>query len=332
MAICDRVKTLMAKPQPAQLSKEWFDARKGRVTASSVSNLLIRDRITCEKYVTIYELEEIFDYDDKCCNPYSSKQQYMFEKCRQTFKGSPATFWGQRYESIATNIYELMKNTTVIDFGLLSHDTLNWIAASPDGITEDGVMLEIKCPYRRKITGIPPLYYYQQVQVQLEVADLEICDFLEIEFVELASMRELIDDSLHDCTPLYKGAYIQFECIPDEFEKRSYYYPDKSIYNDPLKINEWATKTIEDLITVKDLEVIKQTENYTICMDQNYKKYTLKSVYWKTKVVSTVRIHRDREWFSNIKDFLKEQWDDVLLFKENFTGNEIFKVEDDCLF
>lgn len=332
MVICDKVKELMLKPQPAQLSKEWFDARKGRVTASSASNLLIRDKTTCERYVTIYELEDTFDYDNKCCNPYSSKQQYMFEKCKQTFKGSPATFWGQRYESIATNVYERMTETRVIDFGLLSHDTLNWLAASPDGISEDGVMLEIKCPYRRKITGIPPLYYYQQVQIQLEVADLEVCDFLEVEFEEVATMRELIDDSLCDTPPMYKGVYLQFECVPDEFEKRNYYYPDKSVYNDPVKMNDWARTSIDDLLEAKDLEVLKQSENYTSCMDQNYKKYTIKTVYWRTKVISNVRIQRDREWFANIKDFLKSQWDDVLVFKENFTGAEIAKIEDDCLF
>jgi putative phage-type endonuclease len=333
MVICKKVRDLMLKPQPVQLSPEWFEARKGKITASSASCLLVRDEITCKNYVTIYKLEETFDYDEKCCNPYSSKQQYMFEKCKQTFKGSPATFWGQRYESIATHVYELMTKTKVIDFGLLAHPTLDWIAASPDGITEDGVMLEIKCPYRRKITGIPPLYYYQQVQIQLEVADLEVCDFLEVEFEEMSSMRELIDDSLHDEIPEYTGVYIQLECIPDEFEKRNYFYPGKGVYNNPIEMNNWSISTIDDLLSVRNLEVIKQQENYTICMDENYRKYTIKTVYWRTKIASIVRIERDRKWFNDIKDFLKSQWGDVLVFKENFTGAEISKIEDDdCLF
>lgn len=332
MVICDKVKKLMLKPQPAQLSDEWFNLRKSRVTASSVSNLLIRDKTTCEKYVSIYKLEDTFDYDHKCCNPYSSKQQYMFEKCKSTFKGSPATFWGQRYESIATNIYEKMTDTTIIDFGLLTHDTLPWVAASPDGISESGVMLEIKCPYRRKITGIPPLYYYQQVQIQLEVADLDVCDFLEIEFEEVVSMKELIDDSLCDTPAQYKGVYIQFECVPDEFEKRKYFYPEKSVYNNPLEMGKWSRKTMDDLLVEKNLEVTRQTENYTVCIDSHYKKYTIKIVYWRTKVISNLRIKRDKKWFADIKDFLKTQWDDVLAFKENFTGHEIAKTEDDCLF
>jgi hypothetical protein len=57
-----------------------------------------------------------------------------------------------------------------------------FFGASPDGITDLGVMVEIKCPFRRKITGEVPLQYYHQIQGQLDVCGLKECDFLECEF------------------------------------------------------------------------------------------------------------------------------------------------------
>lgn len=331
--ICKRVQELLLKEQPVQLSPEWFLARKGKVTASAVSSLLIRDEKTCKGYVETYNLKDTFDYNGKSCNPYSSKQQFAFEKCRQMFKGSPATFWGQRYEQIAVDIYSLQNSVKVIDFGLLAHDTIDWLAASPDGITEDGIMLEIKCPYRRKITGIPPLYYFQQVQIQLETTGLEYCDFLEVEFVEVVSLKEFLDDTLNDSPVEYKGFYIQMECIPDEFETRNYYYAQKELINKPKELNKWSRETIEKILEDKNLDVLKETENYVICMADNYKKYTIRVVYWKATTVSTVRIKRDREWFENNKDFLKAQWDDVMDFKANFNPADIKEeVVGDCMF
>ena len=47
-------------------------------------------------------------------------------------------------------------------------ESIEYLAASPDGITPDGVMLEIKCPLSREIKGIPPIYYWQQMQQQLD--------------------------------------------------------------------------------------------------------------------------------------------------------------------
>ena len=43
-------------------------------------------------------------------------------------------------------------------------------------------MLEIKCPYSRKIDGVIKPEYFSQMQGQLEVCDLEYCDFLECDF------------------------------------------------------------------------------------------------------------------------------------------------------
>ncbi|RPJ65177.1 MAG: hypothetical protein EHM20_17905, partial [Alphaproteobacteria bacterium] len=169
-----RVRKLIRKPQLKQLSPEWFRARPGLITASSAAVLLKRDSGTCDPYIEEYDLHDIFDKNDRCCNPYSTKTQYFLDKCQGSkFKGNVATYWGQKYEPVVTDIYSKVNNIQVLEFGLLVHDTIDYIAASPDGITTEGIMLEIKCPFRRKITGIPPLYYWIQVQLQLEVCDLD---------------------------------------------------------------------------------------------------------------------------------------------------------------
>ena len=329
-----KVLALMKQPQPVQRTPEWFKARESRVTASAVSSLLVRDEKTCGKYIELYGLQDTFDCDNKCCNPYSSKQQFIMSKIKQTFTGSIATYHGQKYEEIASRIYERLTGAKVLEFGLIQHPTENWIAASPDGITTEGIMLEIKCPFRRKITGVPTLYYYQQVQIQLEVCDLEYCDFLECEIIEVASIKEFLDDSLHGNIVQQKGMLIQIEDIPDLLETRSYLYPPKEAFNNPIELDRWVKQTTMAIIEQRDWQVLKETDTYTVCMNDKYQKFTIHTIFWKVPLISCVRIKRDREWWANIKDHLHSQWNDVLYFKNNYNGNEVITLEeeDDCLF
>ena len=67
------------------------------------------------------------------------------------------TIHGTKYEPIATTAYEIRNKTSVIEFGCLPHPIYTTLGASLDGITPDGIMLEIKCPYSREIKGYPPI-------------------------------------------------------------------------------------------------------------------------------------------------------------------------------
>jgi putative phage-type endonuclease len=334
MEICDKVKKLMAKPMPVQRSQEWFEARRHKVTASAAASLLNKDKASCESYVKEYGLEDTFNYDGKCCNSYTTFEQFKMDKAIQPeFKTNVACAWGVKYEQCATDIYMLMKNTIVIEFGLLAHDTINWLAASPDGITVDGTMLEIKCPFRRKITGIPLFVYWNQCQLQLEVCDLEVCDFFEVELVEVATITELIDDSLSEKVPEYKGCLVQIETIPDDLDKRTFLYPDRNLINKPLELAKWADDATMKSIESKSLEVISQTENLVTCRDSRYKKYNFRTVYWKTQTISCVPIKRDRNWMTSVAPIMKEKWDEIMKFKDNYVPGEVIKIENyDCLF
>ena len=72
------------------------------------------------------------------------------------------------------------KTSHDVDFGLQEHPRYSWLAGSPDGITDDCILLEVKCPYRRKIKmGFVPEYYYPQLYVNMEIYDLEMAHYIE---------------------------------------------------------------------------------------------------------------------------------------------------------
>lgn len=95
--------------------------------------------------------------------------------------------WGILFEPVATKIYSILNNRIKIhEFGLLTYNEYNHYGASPDGISELGIMLEIKCPYTREIIDDDiPIKYYDQMQGQLAVCGLDLCDYAEFSFQEI---------------------------------------------------------------------------------------------------------------------------------------------------
>jgi hypothetical protein len=66
------------------------------------------------------------------------------------------------------------------------------LGASPDGliITEGpkyGRLVEIKCPYSRKVGNGIPEDYWIQMQIQLEVTNLYECEYFEVEIASKTS-------------------------------------------------------------------------------------------------------------------------------------------------
>jgi len=185
--LSERLQKLMEinRSQPIQRTPAWFDARKNCITASSAGSLLVKSEEVCREYIKNFPriLEKYPDFinDTEYANPYQTKNDYILSKCGKgkPFQGNIATEWGCRYEDIVCKFYENTMKTKVEEFGLMPHNEHEWVKASPDGISHNDVMLEIKVPYRRKLDGIIPFYYWIQVQLQLEVCDLDECDYLE---------------------------------------------------------------------------------------------------------------------------------------------------------
>ncbi len=151
-----------------QRTPEWYTARESMITASDFAQALDLGKFGSRK--------ELFE---KKCGHVTPR----------AFDAScPPLRWGIMFEPAACNIYSALNSHVQIhEFGLLRHPDPKtpFLGASPDGISENGIMLEIKCPWRRRIDGTVPLQYYLQIQGQLSVTGLRECDYFEVEFEEL---------------------------------------------------------------------------------------------------------------------------------------------------
>ena len=263
-------------PLPAQRTPEWFQFRLTRITASDLASVLNLGKYARRFEVLKTKITGIMNY---------SPNKY--------------TIHGTKYEPIATTAYEIRNKTSVIEFGCLPHPVYTTLGASPDGITPDGIMLEIKCPYSREIKGYPPIYYWTQMQLQLEVADLWCCDFLEISIKEYESREEFIEDThidgkLSKTWNLEKGIVI---VILQADGKEDYRYVNFNQHIDKQLLE--AQNIISELIE----------EN-----NENHSSFVTKYFYFKK--YSCIRIYRDEFWFNSILEEVDEFWSEVDEYKE----------------
>lgn len=269
--------------QPAQRSEEWYEFRNNRLTASDLATAIN-------------------------LNPYGNRKKLIANKCgyKEAFMMNGAITHGVKYEPVATDIYEKLNNVTVYEYGCVPHDKIDYFAASPDGICEcdenninyAGRMLEIKCPSKRALTGFVPEYYELQIQGQLEVCDLEYCDFLECVIKEYNSIDEYINDSLDDNlnrgkNKLRKGVIIE-------------------IYNNNTQSSEYIYKY--HFNSKKEIEIWEETtlNNY---LNSDVYDYNGTS-YWYLQEYSIILVKRDIERFKEIKKGIDIFWSDVLKYRE----------------
>jgi putative phage-type endonuclease len=124
-------------------------------------------------------------------NHYESPDSFIRKKVLRTkWGGNAATEHGTLLEPFVRDLYDKKfgKNTTEI--GLVQHPTYPFIGGSADGITDDGILLEIKCPLTRKIENKVPKYYLPQIQLLLEILDFEDCDFVQYKPASLEGKEE----------------------------------------------------------------------------------------------------------------------------------------------
>ena len=113
-------------------------------------------------------------------NHYESVDAFIKKKVLKTkWAGNAATAHGTILEPLVRDLYDERTGRKSHEIGLVRHREYSWLGASPDGVTEDGLLIEIKCPLTRKIEPKVPKHYLPQVQLQLEITDLEECDFIQ---------------------------------------------------------------------------------------------------------------------------------------------------------
>lgn len=298
-----KIQCLRELPQPIQRTPEWYQFRWNLITASNAWKAF-------ESQSAINQL--IYEK----CQPLKSFEENG-DEVKMVNTNSPM-HWGQKYEPLSVMIYEHMYYSKVEDFGCIKHPTYNFLGASPDGIIIEsktgryGRMLEIKNPVSREITGIPKKEYWVQMQLQMEVCDLDDCDFLETKFVEYPDYDSYREDSaialdLNGCefksyvtsaSDSYKGSIIYFhtkEGTP------FYVYQPLNLYLAD-DISKWEEENIE--------KYQSETYNYVF----------IKFIYWKLDKLSCVLVLRNKDWFKNNIEQLEKVWKTIET--ERVTGFE----------
>jgi putative phage-type endonuclease len=271
--ISEKINYLRNIPQPVQRTPEWYKFRHNLITASNAYKAF-------ESQSTINQL--IYEK----CKPLIINIE---ENDKQKMVNVNTTLhWGQKYEPLSVLIYEYLNNTKVEDFGCIQHPRYKFLGASPDGINVDkkskkyGRMLEIKNIVNREITGIPKKEYWTQTQLQMEVCDLDECDFLETKFTEYLDATYFYNDS--ETRNEFKGVILYFNTNES---KPFYLYKPLNIIS-YYDINKWEEEMID--------------------MYQNKNMVWIKTIYWKLEKISCVLILRNREWFKNNIGQLEKVW------------------------
>jgi len=300
--IQSKIQKLREIPQPEQRTPEWYKFRWNLITASNAWKAF-------ESQSTINQL--IYEK----CQPLKDFNKETFDDDIKMVNTNTTLHWGQKYEPLSVMLYEQIYDSKVEDFGCIQHPNYNFIGASPDGIIISsntgrfGRMLEIKNIVNREITGIPKKEYWVQMQLQMEVCDLNECDFLETKFVEYPDFQSYCNDSskaifngeefnsyITTKDGNYKGIIIHFYMN----DGRPFYaYMPLNLWT-PKDITEWEEQTIEKY----------QSEPY----NYSYIKY----IYWKLEKMSCVLVLRNNEWFKNNVKQLEKVW--KIIEEERITG------------
>ena len=285
-----QLERLKLDPGIAQRTPDWYAARQTMVTASDVAQAL-------------------------GCAKFGNQRSFFQKKCglpeeQSAFDGSlPPLKWGVMFEPVAQNLYSALNGgSKVHEFGLLRHPTLSFVGASPDGITDAGIMLEIKCPWKRKIvTGEVPMQYYYQIQAQLAVCELDECDYFECEFGE-AHQDPLGPTGVVDCEwedaakEGRAGAFV--ESFVREKES-SYAYPPADVANSrsPEAITEWA------------YACATATPASPECPECPSTTQPPKIVWWILRRAANTRVFRDAAFCEGMFSRLKVVWDRTIDYR-----------------
>jgi putative phage-type endonuclease len=270
------LKNLVNTPIIKQRTPEWLEARKTRLTASDLYDAIKNNKNS----------DNI------------AKKKANILKDNINYNAIKALKWGTMFEPMATRAYSNINNKVhIYDFGLICDPNNEHFGASPDGINELGIMIEIKCPYSREIINdYVPEKYKLQIQGQLAVCNLKECDYIECKFLIIEEDNIYIEE--------FSDKYTNHGIIAEYIKKSSkeYYY----LYSD-------------DDINASDAigNIYSKIADFNIENEKDGNKYEfVKFNYWKLDKINVQRIIFDNENWKNINNKINIFWEKVENYKK----------------
>lgn len=278
-------------PKFQQKSQEWLDYRKNYITASSASDIVYKTENLINAYNQISSIPETINPSENC-NPFDTKSDWLDKKLGiRKFTGNVATRFGERFEPVSADYYQYTTKKHLNESSILN--SLNpktfFLAASPDGITNDGIMLEIKSPYSRKyVENFIPLRYYIQILLQLHVCELTECDYLECFFKEYYDIIDFYQD--FNKKPKLSGCIIEKTNI-DNRSEYIYYTPAPNTFDNDI-CNEFIQKNATGVFKI---------------------------IWWHLEQTNEMRIEYNQDAFNDMLPFLESTFNEYknLLIESN---------------
>jgi hypothetical protein len=162
-------------------SQEWFNARLGKVTSSSIWQLMVEPKEKAKK-----DAGELS----------STAKEYVMGKVAERLTGitrsfqNDATAFGLEQEASAISFYELKYGYKVKEAGYIEAVD-GWYGGTPDGLIEsENGIIQVKCPYEYRnhlsfllINDVETLKakhreYYWQCMSDMFVTGAKWCDFV----------------------------------------------------------------------------------------------------------------------------------------------------------
>jgi exodeoxyribonuclease (lambda-induced) len=145
-----------------QRTEQWHRLRRGKLTASNMGQA-----VGLTPWGSPRRLAETIRAD---------REPEDADKPAKKQKRSIVLEHGTNNEPNGLLEYMVASGNTVEETGYWQHDALDWVGGSPDGLIGADGLVEIKCPFSRRLYDEVPAYYYCQVNALMEITGRQWCD------------------------------------------------------------------------------------------------------------------------------------------------------------
>lgn len=261
------IHSILARPQVEQRTAEWYLQAQRVLTASEFSSVYSSER----QYANLVLAKAL---------PPAPRSKPRLACLTQEM--SPFD-WGIRFEPLVKQLFERRWSVKIVDSGRLVHPNDTHLAASPDGlILEGGVrtgrLIEIKCPISREIGGNIPFDYWCQMQIQMEVTNIDECEYLEVKFdsPHPKNMKYVPNNPLEEGSLWVLKRVVQTESQTEGPSEYTYAYSEEE-------------------------RISKEQEGWSL----------EETVPWALSSYHTLTLQRDSSWFADTSGIREKFWQDV---------------------